>query len=76
MKIYQEKPLNRFEFWGNAQTNAEQLSEYELNKIELYLEDIYPDGIDETSLNDLFAFDFDWICEMSDIKPWYENESE
>lgn len=76
MKIYQEKSLSRFDFWGNAQKNAEQLSDCELNQIELILEDAYPDGIDETALNDIFAYDFEWVCEMLDIKPWYEDESE
>lgn len=76
MKIYQILPLNHFSFWGNAKNNVEQLSDYELNQIELYLEDAYPNGIDETSLNDIFAYDFEWVCEMLDIKPWYEDESE
>lgn len=76
MKIYQEKSLSRFEFWGNAKINAEQLSDYELNQLESAIEDIYPDGINETSLNEILAYDFEWVCEVLDIKPWYENESE
>lgn len=72
MKIYQQLPLQHFSFWGNAKTNADHLTDSELNQIELYLEDVYPDGIDQTSLNDIFAYDFEWVCEMLDIKPWYE----
>ena len=75
MKIYQEKSLSRFDFWGNAKSNVEQLSDCELNQIEIVLEDAYPDGINETSLNDIFAYDFEWVCEVLDIKPWYEDES-
>ena len=76
MKIYQEKSLSRFEFWGNAQRNVEQLSDYEINQVESILEEVYPDGIEATALNDIFAFDFEWVCEVLDIKPWYEDESE
>lgn len=28
------------------------------------IEDLYPDGIDATQINDIFWFDFDWIAQM------------
>ena len=31
-------------------------------EVEHNLEEIYPDGIDETTINDIFWFDFDQIC--------------
>ena len=63
MKIYKEQSLKNFEFWSGAVRNAEQLTPDELDELETMLEsDLYPDGIDEVELNDLFWFDFPWIC--------------
>ena len=75
MKIYQEIPLSQFDFAEHALMNAEQLTDYELNMVEPFIEEMYPDGIDRESLNDIFAYEFEWVCEKLDIKPWYENES-
>ena len=63
MKIYEEKSLRDFEFWGQAQKNAELLTSEQLDEVERILEDTYPDGMDSTLLNDLFWFDFDTVCE-------------
>lgn len=62
MKIYTEKDLRDFEFWSGAKDRAKYLTEDELNTIENELENLYPDGLSETELNDLFWFEFDWIC--------------
>ena len=70
MKIYQEKSLSRFEFWGNAKNHADGLTDSDFNTLEAVLENLYPDGINEVTLNDILAFDFDWVCEVLDIKPW------
>lgn len=64
MKIYSEKSLRNFEFWSGAKDRAQYLTDDELSTIENELENIYPDGLSETELNDLFWFEFDWICEM------------
>ena len=64
MKIINETSLNNFEFWSGAICRAEQLSYSEMETLETILEDIYPDGIDDTTLNDLFWFDFEWICDL------------
>ena len=62
MLIYNEMPLENFEFWGDiARRNAESLSSSDMERLELILEEAYPDGIDATTLNDLFWFDFDTV---------------
>lgn len=63
MRIYEEKNLPTFEFWGGAADNAARLTWAELETVESILEDLYPDGIDATNLNDLFAFDFESVCD-------------
>lgn len=64
MKLYTEKDLRDFEFWSGAKDRAKYLTEDELNTIENELEAIYPDGLSETELNDLFWFEFDFICNL------------
>lgn len=64
MKIYEEKSLRNFEFWSGAKSNAAALLLEELDQLEYLLEDCYPDGIDETTVNDIMWFDFEWVCEM------------
>ena len=61
MKIISETSISNFEFWSGAKSNAEKLSLSQFEQIEFILEDLYPDGIDATHLNDLFRFEFDTI---------------
>lgn len=64
MKIYTEQGLNSFQPWSGATTTYNRVAEAEkLDELECILEDIYPEGMSETELNDLFWFDADWIYE-------------
>lgn len=67
MKIYSEKSLRNFEFWSGAKENASELTSAQLDEVENILEDMYPDGMSETEINDLFWFDFDTIKEWLGI---------
>lgn len=64
MKIYTENSLRNFEFWSGAKDTVKYLTYDELDTIESILEDMNPDGMDETEINDLFWFEDDWIAEM------------
>ena len=64
MTIKTEQSLNNFEFWGGAKINAEQLTSEEFDTLENELEDLYPGGMTDTEINDLFWFDFEWVCEI------------
>lgn len=68
MKITSEKSLSRFEFWGQASYNAKKLTTEQLDELESILENDYPDGIDETHLNDIMAYDFETVCEWLNLK--------
>lgn len=63
MKIYKETILSDFEFWSGAKDFAAQLTNSEIQQVEAILDDLYPDGIDETALNDLFWFDQEAVAE-------------
>ena len=61
MKIINEISLTNFNFWSTC--NHEKLTASELYAVEDVLEELYPEGIDATQLNDIFRFDFDMVCE-------------
>ena len=68
MKVYKEMNLRDFEFWSGAKSNAETLTDEQLDMVESILEDAFPDGMDATQINDIFWFDFDTICEWLGIE--------
>lgn len=62
MKVYTEIGLDEFEPWSGAEETFEYLYDHDLlDELESQLEDIYPDGIEETELNDLFRFESETI---------------
>lgn len=63
MKIYAEKALRDFKFWAGAKENASKLTDEQLDAVESILEDLYPEGMEETAINDIFWFEFDQIQE-------------
>lgn len=72
MIITMEMSLERFNFWSGAADRVVNLTSEDFAQIESELEQLYPDGIDETQLNDIFWFDFDWIAQILG----YENEED
>lgn len=64
MKVYTETTLRDFEFWCGAKDTVEHLTDRELETIESVFEDLYPDGMEDTQINDIFWFEEDWIAEM------------
>lgn len=70
MKLYCEKSLRDFEPWSGAVCRFNELTEEELDQLESMLEDLYPDGMDETQLNDILWFEEDWIAEQLGYKDW------
>ena len=63
MKIYYENKQD-FNFWSGAKDNVKYLTEDDFSTIELVLEEMYPDGIEETVLNDFFRFDMDEVSKI------------
>ena len=63
MKLHREESISNFEWWSGAKDTVKHLTYGEMERIEEILEDLFPDGIDETELNDLFWFEEDMIAE-------------
>ena len=61
MKYYVEKSLNDFEFWSGAADTIEELTSYEIDKIETMLEEDNCE-MSETDINDFFWFERDTIA--------------
>ena len=64
MLVHSEISLSNFEFWAGAKDFANELTTDELDHVEFLLNDIYPDGMNETLVNNIFWFDSDWVCQM------------
>lgn len=73
MKIYTEESLRNFQFWSGAKDFAETLTDEQFDQIEAILEDLYPDGMTDTQINDLFWFEEENIREWLDL-PTEEQE--
>lgn len=63
MTIKTETTLKNFDFWSGAKDTVKYLTESELETIESYLEELYPEGITDTELNDFMWFEDDIIAE-------------
>lgn len=63
MKMHKEESLVNFEFWSGAKDTVKYLTTEELETIESILEDVNPDGMTETEINDFFWFEEDTIAE-------------
>lgn len=62
--------------WSGAVATAERIDEEGKGaEFEALIDELYPDGIDRTALNDLLWFDSDWIFEELGISEEDEDES-
>jgi len=59
--------LKAFNFWSGGADTAKRFSLHELTIIEDILDDLYPDGINDVQLNDLFWFDDEILCDWVGI---------
>lgn len=68
MKLYRELDIHRFEPWGGAVEICNKIIDADkVIALENLLEELYPDGIEETQLNDLLSFDSEWVLEQLGI---------
>lgn len=65
MRIYSEVDIDEFEFWEGGKCVADSFSEDDLEAIQNKLEELYPDGMSDTELNDLFWHDEDFVAGLA-----------
>ena len=77
MKIYSEISIADFEAWsGGKDTLNRIISEGKCDQLEAVLEELYPNGMSETELNDLLWFEEDTVYEWVGIRTESEIRSE
>ena len=68
MKIYEEKGIRNFDVWGGAiYTKDKILEHHKEDEFDSLIEELYPDGIEDTQLNDILWFDDEWVFECLNI---------
>lgn len=76
MKIIYES-LEKFVPWSGAVSTLKRVREEgKLEALESVLEDLYPDGMTETELNDLLWFDEDSVFEWVGIEEEQEENED
>lgn len=69
MRIYKDFEADTFEAWSGAVDTLDKiLDEGKGEELEELLDEIFPDGAEETEVNDLLWFDDEYVFEMLGIK--------
>lgn len=77
MTITYELDLNSFEAWSGAIDTLDRIKrEGKCEELEAILEDLYPDGMTETSLNDLLWFEADEVYSWLGLRTETEIQGE
>ena len=77
MTITYELDLNSFEAWSGAKETLKRIQrEGKCEELENVLEELYPDGMTETELNDLLWFDSESVYEWLGIRSEEQIEKE
>ena len=75
MRIYSETSLENFEAWSGAVDTLDRVREAgKCDELESILEDLYPDGMSETELNDILWFEPETVYEWLGIEEEEEEE--
>ena len=70
MKIYCEINLENFEAWSGGADTLRTLTHDQCEQLEIIIDEIYPDGLSATELNDLLRFEEDAIAEWLGFEDW------
>ena len=77
MKITYDLDLSKFKAWSGGRDTLDRIIEEDkCEDLEFILDDIFPDGMTETQLNDLLWFDADAVFEWLGISDEEEDEEE
>jgi hypothetical protein len=76
MRIVEEESLRNFDFGDQASQFVEKLTSKELDSVEQVLEELYPDGMSSTDINDIFRFEQEEVCSWLglDLEEVYNRE--
>ena len=68
MKIISETTLKKFRAWAGAVETQEKIIDAgKADAFDQMMEELYPDGLTDTQLNDILWFEEEWIYETLGI---------
>lgn len=70
MKMYRECSLTNFEPWAGAVDRYNVLTYEQLEQLDAILDEMYPEGASETTINDILWFEDDTIAEWLGFEDW------
>jgi hypothetical protein len=76
MIITCDKGLRDFDFWAGAVQTARNLTTEELDRIEDEFMELYPEGMTDVQINDIFWFDSEWVYGLVGKNPDGSDPSE
>lgn len=69
MKIISEETLRNFNAWSGAKETQNRLIELNLeSEFDSLIEELYPDGLTDTQLNDILWFESEWVFESLGVQ--------
>lgn len=69
MKVITETSLEKFEAWSGAVDTKNLIISLGLEEeFEMLIDEIYPEGLTDTQLNDLLWFDSEWVLETLGVE--------
>ena len=68
INVTEEIELDDFDFWGPAEEIVRLMTDDEKQLAQEYIEENYPNGIGKTELNDMFAYNDNFICMICDLE--------
>ena len=72
--INEDQTLQDFNAWSGAISTKETIIENDKEQeFENLIDELYPEGLTETQLNDILWFESDWIFECLEISEEEEN---
>jgi hypothetical protein len=75
MKVFSDISLIHHDAWSGAvETKQAIIDADKVDEFDSMIEELYPDGISETQLNDILWFEEDWIFESLGINNDEEEE--
>ena len=77
MKLHTETNLLSFDAWSGAvETKGTIIDNNKADDFDCLIEELYPDGLSETALNDILWFEEEWIFEALGIREEEEETEE
>ncbi len=76
MKVINENcSILNFEAWSEGEdTKSRIIEEGLINEFDSLIEELYPDGLTDTHLNDILRFESEWVFDSLGIKDEEEEE--